>query len=1628
MMNPTFAQRDEIIARILAIIDKKLPAEEAKLLTIFVNQYYANVPIEDLNAREIPDLYGALLSHWNLICEREPGKCKIRVYNPNFEQNGWQSPHTIIEVANDDMPFLVDSLRMEIDRQGFKIYFMIHLGGVKLCRNAEFQVIDVLPPMAMPEQGVVPEAPIYIEVDRHSDPKILEELKNGLERVLADVRLAVDDWAKIREKMQEALMELEKNPPPYNSDDIREAEDFLRWLDDDHFTYLGCRDYKLEGEGENQALYTVPGSGLGVLRREEKSKTVRPVSSLPPAARDLAFAKQVLVISKTNTKSTVHRPVYTDYIGVKRFGANGEVIGERRFIGLYTSTAYNSHPKDIPFLRRKVEIVLQNSKLPLKGHSGKKIMDILVTLPRDDLLQANTDELTELVLGVLHIQERHQIRLFVRQDAYRRFVSCLVYVPRDQFNTELSQAIEDILLDAFSGLEIASFPLFSEMALVRIHILIRTDPNKEIIYNTHEIEAKLIEAGRSWKDELREDLLSYYGDEKGNELGRKYEKAFPASYRDDFVPRIAVYDIEHIEKLSSDHKLEMNFYRPVDAPVGTLRFKLFQANDPIVLSDVLPMLENMGLRVIEERPHEVIFKGGSKVWINDFGMVLDTNVELDVENIRNQFQEAFDRVWNGEAENDGFNRLVLGAGISWRDAALIRAYTKYLKQIGFTFSQAYIETTFAKNSTIAGYLVELFKLQFDPEKHGTSQQAIEDIKQKLYVALDAVANLDEDRILRRLLEVIRATLRTNYFQKDSNGQHKPWFAFKLDPNRIVDLPLPRPVYEIFIYSPRVEGVHLRAAKVARGGIRWSDRREDFRTEILGLMKAQQVKNAVIVPAGAKGGFVVKSLPEEGTREAIMEEVISCYITFIRGLLDLTDNLHGGMVIPPENTVRYDDDDPYLVVAADKGTATFSDIANSVAAEYKFWLGDAFASGGSTGYDHKKMGITARGAWESVKRHFLLLDIDPDKDDFTVVGIGDMSGDVFGNGMLLSQHIKLVAAFNHMHIFLDPNPSPHVSYEERKRLFQLPRSTWEDYNPELISQGGGVFKRSVKAIKLTAEIKTLLKLSQDSIEPNMLIRAILTAEVDLLWNGGIGTYVKSSQERHADVGDRTNDAVRVNGNDLRCHSVGEGGNLGFTQLARVEYALGAGLIYTDFIDNSGGVDCSDHEVNSKILLNEVVENGDLTVKQRNILLADMTTEVSELVLQDNYNQTRAINLMTLQSKVDIDLYRDYIDYLARTDKIDRALEFLPDDKILVERKAQNIGLMSPEIAVLLAYTKILVKTELLAADVVADPVFKDIVELAFPVPLRKQFHSQMSQHSLRREIIATQISNAMVNDMGLLFVYRMQNETGAQLDAIVRAYIIAERIFSMRELVHLIEQLSPKTSSEIRYETMGQIVRLIRRSSRWLLRNAKEHQLNIDKTISLYKKGIDELNGLLSGLLVGSEHEEWEQSVNLFREAGIPEEVAIRMAGIKNQYTLLDVIAAASEYDLPSKDVAIVYFAVGEYLDFTWLREQVMSRIVQNQWDALARAALRDDLDMQQRKITIAILRNTDNSLDTLSRINEWVEQHPVIIERWRRLLTELRAVPNPEYIMISIVIRELVELVRQIRTEYKKQKQKTFLE
>lgn len=1598
--------RQEIINKLRAYLKDRVPEAQADLLATFAERYYASAPLTDLYDHSIEDLFGALLSHWNFIYERKPGESKVKVFNPTLAENGWQSKHTIIEVSHDDIPFLVDSIRMVVNRSDILIHLAIHFGGLKVIRDAENRIIKILPISATDPKATT-EAPIYFEIDRQSDPEIMKELRVNIEHALSDARASVADWRMMLKRAEEALMELEENPPPLDPAEITESKDFLRWLIDNHFTFLGCRDYKLIGNDNNRALQIISGSGLGVLREDSTATVSRNYADLPPQARKLALSKNILIIAKTNTKATVHRDAYTDYIGVKRFNEKGELIGERRFVGLYTSTAYHSSPQYIPFLRHKVAQIMQDLHFPPDSHNGKEVVHILETLPRDDLFQATHEELLDLTLGILQLQERKRIRLFIRRDSFGRYFSCLVYVPREIFTTELCVTMQEVLMYSLQGMESSFTTYFSDSVLARIHYLIRANPKSSIEYDVNKIQQKLIAVARSWADELKTHLIHEFGEAEGLKYYTKYRKAFPASYAEYYLPATAIEDIKKIEKLSQDNPLGMIFYK---SGKTELRLKLFHTEHTIALSDVLPTLENMGLRIIGERPHELIFKDGSIVWISDFDMVYVKNKEIDIESITDKFLDAFANIWFQKAEDDGFNRLVLEAQLTWRETAILRAYTKYLRQTGFNFSQNYVELALVNNPAIAKDLVSLFLLRFSPEYRADTSELVANIEK----SFDDVTSLDEDRILRRLLEVILATIRTNYFQQAVNGTPKAHISFKLDPSVISDLPLPRPLFEIFVYSPRVEGVHLRAGKVARGGIRWSDRREDFRTEVLGLMKAQNVKNSVIVPMGAKGGFFPKLLPADGDRDAIMKEVIFCYSTFIRGLLDITDNIKDQKVIPPQDVVRYDDDDTYLVVAADKGTATFSDIANNIAKEYGFWLDDAFASGGSAGYDHKKMGITARGAWESVKRHFRELNIDSQTTDFTVIGIGDMSGDVFGNGMLMSQHIKLIGGFDHRHIFIDPTPDPMISFEERKRLFSLPRSTWLDYDSKLISEGGGVFNRSAKSIKISPEIKKALNIKKDYLVPSDLIRAMLKAPVDLIFNGGIGTFVKASFESHADAGDRTNDGIRVDGNELTARVVCEGGNLGFTQSGRVEYSLNGGIMYTDFIDNSAGVDCSDHEVNIKILLNTLVKNNEMILTQRNTLLEKMTDEVAELVLRDNYEQTQMLSLEASVATRTTDLFRRYMNEMEKLGRLNRQLEFLPDEKTLLERKANNQGLTRPEIAVMIAYCKMFLKQDILTSHIPEDPYFIKYLMMAFPQLLCKEYLPQMKEHSLRREIIATQVGKSITDHMGVNFVERLQRETGASVEFIIRAFVIVEEIYSMNDLWRQIEALDLKVTTMIQQKMMLQIYFLIRRATRWFLRNRKP-EIKIEETIASFTQPIAELIEQLPNLLPAADLEVLENEIHALVAEGVPEQLARSTSGCEILFTSLDIVEAATKNNFSIADVAKTYYALDSSMELNWLRTQMNAYSIENQWDELARSGFRDDLDRAQRKLCVSVLKLKSKKVADKpieERIEAWLKQNKNLIERWQNLLAEIKSSDNVHFVTYSVVLRELFDFAQ----------------
>lgn len=1608
-------ERQAIVGQVQNYINNQAPSNDLAMLSIFAARYLAACPIDDLKERTVENLYGMIYSHWQFIFLRAPGVAKIRIFNPDQAKDGWYSTHTIIQISHDDIPFLVDSARMAINRYGNQVHFIVHFGGMKVQRDAHGNIVHILAPGER-ELNYTTEAPIYIEIDRIVDEEIMAELQADIARVLGDVQVAVLDWRKMVKRVEDCLAELEKNPPMLDPDELAESRDFLRWLVNNNFTFLGARDYKLIGNGTSRALQVIPGSGLGVLREESVTPAKKIYAELPPQARKMALSKNILIIAKTNTTSTVHRQAYTDYIGVKRFNEKGELIGERRFIGLYTSTAYHSSPRQIPFLRHKVDKVIEDLGFPPDSHDGKEAVHILETLPRDDLFQASHEELLDLTLGIIQIKERKRVRLLVRRDAFYRYFSCLVYVPREIFTTDLAYSMQEILMQEFKGIECTFTTYFSDSVLARIHFQVRVNPKNTIVYNVSQIERKLVLIARSWSDELKDVLVNAYGEALGLKDYYKYAKAFPTSYTEFYSSNDALRDIQKIESLTPTHPLEMLFSK-LDSG-NEFSIKLFHLNQTIVLSDVMPIFENMGLRIIGERPHELKFKDGERIWIHDFDVTYLVNRDINIQSIKDTFQEAFSKIWFGEAENDGFNRLVIESNLMWQETAMLRAYTKYLRQTGFTFSQNYIEEALINNAEITKLLVQLFSLRFDPIIQQHRHPEVKEVIAAIESGLETVTSLDEDRILRRLLEVILATLRTNYYQKMLNGESKPYISLKFDPGAISDLPLPRPKYEIFVYSPQVEGVHLRAGKVARGGLRWSDRREDFRTEVLGLMKAQQVKNTVIVPEGAKGGFVVKKVQTpEMSRDEYLKEAIKCYSTFISGLLDITDNIKEGTVVHPPSVTCYDEDDPYLVVAADKGTATFSDIANKIAQQYGFWLDDAFASGGSAGYDHKKMGITSRGVWVSVLRHFRELDMNPETDDFTVIGIGDMSGDVFGNGMLLSKHIKLIGAFNHMHIFLDPDPDPIISYEERLRLFNLPRSTWLDYNSNLISKGGGVFNRAAKFIKLTPEIKHILSTKKENMTPNELIKAMLKAPVDLIWNGGIGTFVKATQESHSDVGDRTNDNIRLDASELNARVIAEGGNLGLTQLARIEYSLQGGIINTDFIDNSAGVDCSDHEVNIKILLNRLVSDGVMTKPQRNKLLEKMTKEVAELVLKDNYEQNQMLSLEVSVAQQTIDLFGQYMTELEKAGRLNRSLEYLPDDKALLERKANNKPLTRPEISMLLAYCKMYLKQDILASNVPEDTHFDKYLLTAFPKPLREKYANQMKEHSLRREIVATQLCKSVTDRMGINFVERLQRETGASISFIIRAFAVAESIYNMEEIWQQITRLDYIIEPSIQYKMMLQIYFLIRRATRWFLRNRKPN-LDISATIADFAAPIANLSKNIPDLLDAIDRESFDIAVNYLIDQGIPQKLATSVAITNTLFTSLDIVEAAHKYELNINDVAKTYYLLGNRLELNWLRDLMNNYSIENQWDELARAGFRDDLDRVQRKLSARVLMmkiRESKSKSIEERIDIWLTRHEFFIERWQKLLTDIKSSDIGGFVAYSIVMRELFDFAQAAR-------------
>jgi len=1593
--------RAERMDEVIKLVRTKVSPNQQDMLVEFVQKYFAQVDPDELAERQVADLYGAVLSHWSFARKREPGRARVRVFNPTIAEHGWQSTHTIIEIVNDDMPFLVDSVTMEVNRNGLTLHLIIHpLLAVNRDANG------ALRGLAADADGAR-ESLIHVEVDRIPEPGRLEALAADVNRVLGDVRLAVMDWKAMRERLLDVVVGQQTKAPPLPADEIAEGQEFLRWLADNHFTFLGCLRQELTTVSGQDVLNVVPDSRLGILRAVPP-EAVTAFAALPPEVRAYALRPELLAVTKSTTRSTVHRPSYLDYIAVRRFDADGAVCGEDRFLGLFTSTAYSANPADIPLLRRKVADVVSRAGLSSGSHAGKALIHILETYPRDELFQTSEDDLLQTAVGILHLGERQRFRLFVRRDPFERFLSCLIYAPRENYTTELRQKWQAILMQAFNGINSEFNVHLSDSVLARIQITVLTRPGQIPAFDVREVEARLVAAARRWEDDLKTALIEALGEARGVQLMRQFGTAFPAGYRDEFAARAAVPDIELMARLSDAEPLGMNLYRPLEAPPGTLRFKLLRWGEPLTLSSSMPMLEHLGMKVLDEHPHRIAPQDSAPIWIHDFGLKLNVgNAEVDVsvDTLSRVFESAFAAVVRGDVESDDFNRLVVAAHLPADEIVVLRAYAKYMRQIGFALSQSFIESTLATHAGIARQLVDYFTLRFAPDVADADARATQQVT-AIEHALEQVDNLSEDRVLRQYLALMQATTRTNFWRRDAAGKRRSFVSFKFDSSKVPGLPAPKPMFEIFVYSTRFEGVHLRGGKVARGGLRWSDRAEDFRTEVLGLVKAQMVKNTVIVPVGSKGGFVLKKAPPASDREAFMKEGVACYQNYLRGLLDITDNRVGDKIVPPPDVRRHDPDDPYLVVAADKGTATFSDYANSISQEYGFWLGDAFASGGSMGYDHKVMGITARGAWESVKRHFREMGIDTQTTGFTVAGIGDMSGDVFGNGMLLSRHIQLVAAFDHRHIFLDPQPDAERSFIERERLFKLPRSSWADYDAQLISAGGGVHARSAKSIAITPEVKRVLGITADALTPTDLVNAILKAPVDLIYNGGIGTYVKATSESHAQVGDRANDMLRVNGKDLRCKVFAEGGNLGCTQLGRIEYALAGGRINTDAIDNSAGVDTSDHEVNIKILLGLAVSDGELTDKQRNTVLPEMTGEVAALVLRDNIFQTQVLSVTSRIAPQLLDAQARFMQFLEKSGRLDRAIEFLPTDEEIAERRGKGQGLTNPERAVLLAYSKIWLYEELLDSTLPDDPWVSTALERYFPQLLQDRFSTYMQRHPLKREIIATHVINSMINRVGSTFVHRLVETTGARAFEVVRAYLLSREIFSMVSLWQAIESLDNKVADEMQSQMLIDTSRQLERGTKWFLRSRRLID-DMGATIEHFQSNVTKLAARLPQLLDADERARVDAAAAHYVMGGVPQELAQRVVTFGTLYATLDIAEIAGGARWPVELVAAIYFDLVNNLGMPWLRDKIAALPGDQHWQMLAKGAMLDDLWGLQRSITEAVLASGGEIESPGAVVEAWQASNGRTIERAGQLLGELRAVSAPDAAMLAVALREM---------------------
>lgn len=1561
-------------------------------------------------------LIASVRSMAELALIRSPSTPNVRVINPPSAADGWCANRTCVQVITDDMPFLVDSMAGAINESGHGIYRVAH-PSVVVARDATGRMID-LPDVARHSDTLVAnavnEAWLVFEIDRDTDPGCCDQLRTDLLRVLADVRAAVEDWQPMRAHTLAVADELAlAEPRSVSFEECAEAAEFLRWLCDDHFTFLGVRDYDLTTDADGaEALVSIPSTGLGLLRSEYATSMA--FGRLPVQVRHKAREPLALVITKANSRSTVHRPAYLDYIGVKRFDDLGEVIGEHRIIGLYATTAYSTSVLTIPRLRQVAREVLKRSGFPPRSHSAKDLLQFLETYPRDELFQVTAEQLWPVASRVLALQERRQTSLFLRPDEYGRFVSALVYLPRDKYDTTMRERLGKLLLDAYGGDRLDFRALLSDSVLARLHYVIRMPSGVALPrLDERELTREVIAAARTWMDRLREVAVQRLGEDPAAELLADVRENVPRAYQEQVDPAVGLDDLRQLAGMASQDSTV--FRLAATSQAAHYRLALYRLGEAVKLARLLPMFNSLGVEVLAEYPFQMGQRAGVEAWIYHVDLRLPECRHVGIPetgtDLEDRLAAVFMAAWSGAIEVDRLNELVMCAGLDWHEVGWIRSWAQYARQLGLPYSPDYIAGSLIDNPEIAWMLVRLFRTRLDPDEPRQPHETAADPNQQLLAAIDAVASLGQDRTLRQLRDIVIATNRTNAFSI-MHREGTQALAIKLDPSGIVGVPKPVPQFETWVSSPRVNGIHLRFGRIARGGLRWSDRPEDFRTEILGLAEAQEAKNAVIVPAGAKGGFVVKNAVASGDREAAAAQGRACYREFITALLSITDNIVDGVVLPPPRTIRLDGDDPYLVVAADKGTATFSDMANQVARSYSYWLGDAFASGGSAGYDHKAMAITARGAWEAVKRHFRELGVDPMRDPIRAVGIGDMSGDVFGNAMLISPSLRLVAAFDHRHLFIDPDSDPAVALAERARIARMARSSWADYNPELISPGGGVFPRSAKAVDLSADARRVLGIvGSGRLSTDAVVRAILTAPVDLLFNGGIGTFVKARAESDFDVGDKTNDSVRVNGDQLRVRVLGEGGNLGLTQLGRIEAAFNGVALNTDAIDNSAGVDCSDHEVNIKIALDSAVSVGAVPTQERDPLLLSMTDDVAELVLRDNYFQNVLLGNARAQAAALLRVHWRMIQKFEADGVIDRGELCLPDDSECQRRATAGLGLTSPELSALVAVVKIQLSEQLCDSELAADRFFRRTVVDYFPAPLVARLGERLQTHRLRSELIATQTANEIVNCGGTSFVFRAGEETGADAVEIARAYTVVREIFGMPDIWRRINELDGQVPSAVQSDLHLAVRRLLDRATRWLL-TVRGGRIDVTAEVEKLRGDVSGPRADVVGLLSGADEQQLASHVDRLVREGAPDGLAREAAASLDRFCLLDIGDIARRYRLEPRLAAEIYFELSAHFGMgAWL-ERISQLPRGDQWENLARAALRSDSYSVLAGLTIKALRANDSPIAG-ERIRAWVARNQEGHIRAEATLAAIERLGNFDLPTLVVALRMLRTLVAQ---------------